>query len=74
MVILEKWIPKTQFQPFIMMAKKGYYIKRFFGETENKERRVLSQNIKFSIRNRFHRLPSCRRTDFPKIKGVQKRP
>jgi topoisomerase-4 subunit A len=30
MVVLEKWVPKSQFQLFIMMEKKRYYIKRFF--------------------------------------------
>jgi topoisomerase-4 subunit A len=37
MVVLEKWVPKSQFQLFIMMEKQRYYIKRFLVETENKE-------------------------------------
>jgi hypothetical protein len=45
MVILEKWIPKNQFQPFIMMAKRAVLYQTFFGKPKIK-RRVLSQNIK----------------------------
>jgi hypothetical protein len=44
MVILEKWIPKNQFQPFIMMAKKSGIISNVFW-WKPKMRRVLSQNI-----------------------------
>jgi topoisomerase-4 subunit A len=44
MVVLEKWVPKNQYLPFIMMEKKRYYIKRFLVEAE-KKRKILSQNI-----------------------------
>jgi topoisomerase-4 subunit A len=44
MVVLEKWVPKSQFQLFIMMEKQRYYIKRFLVETENKEELIITEH------------------------------
>jgi hypothetical protein len=45
MVVLEKWIPKNQFQPFIMMEKRALLYQTFLVETENKEESFITEQL-----------------------------
>jgi topoisomerase-4 subunit A len=72
MVILEKWIPKNQFQPFIMMAKRAVLYQTFFGETENKEESFITEhpNSQLEIVSTDYR--PVAELIFPKIKEFKR--
>jgi topoisomerase-4 subunit A len=44
MVVLEKWVPKTNFCHLLRWRKERYYIKRFLVETENKEELIITEH------------------------------